>query len=80
MEMGRFVYISARCLDLDWVVGNGFDRGNLKGRLKTRFVGFANNLVYISDDLFALKAGWFDRLGFAGGRADGQDFVAGFCH
>ena len=49
MEMGRFVYISARCLDLDWVVGNGFDRGNLKGRLKTRFMGFANNLVYIVD-------------------------------
>ena len=132
VEMGRFVYISARCLDLDWVVGNGFDRGNLKRSSENEVCGFRQQpclysglnlnqdkatkpqtvqivrnrftwcfstlenrslwakarqrrtglklIHYISDDLFALKAGWFDRLGFAGGRADGQDFVAGFCH
>ena len=40
MEMGRFVYISARCLDLDWVVGNGFDRGNLKRSSENEVCGF----------------------------------------
>ena len=71
---------SARCLDLDWVVGNGFDR-QFKRSSENEVCGFRQQpCFYISDDLFALKAGWFDRLGFAGGGADGQDFVAGFCH
>ncbi|EET43464.1 hypothetical protein NEISICOT_02819 [Neisseria sicca ATCC 29256] len=40
MEMGKFVYISVRCLDLDWVVGNGFDRGNLKRSSENEVCGF----------------------------------------